>query len=106
MSWWVVACLLSIWFLCFIFAEVLNFEIMKIFRELSLTDFEPWGGACCRYEQLTNDELNDLETLLDDLYPNGIDETMLNDLFWFEFVAVCEWLGLECDEETDEIIRR
>lgn len=79
---------------------------MKIFRELSLTDFEPWGGACCRYEQLTNDELNDLETLLDDLYPNGIDETMLNDLFWFEFVAVCEWLGLECDEETDEIIRR
>ena len=49
---------------------------MKIFRELSLTNFEPWGGACCRYEQLANDELKELETLL-------------NDLFWFEFVSVC-----------------
>ena len=69
---------------------------MKIFRELSLTDFE----------QLTNDELKDLETLLDDLCPEGMDETLLNDLFWFEFVSVCEWLGLECDEETDEVIRQ
>ena len=66
---------------------------MKIFRELSLTEFEPWGGACCRYGQLTNDELKELETLL-------------NDLFWFEFPAVCAWLGLDYDEETDEVIRQ
>lgn len=65
---------------------------MKIFRELSLTDFEPWGGACCRYKQLANDELKELETLL-------------NDLFWFEFPAVCAWLSLDYDEEPDEVIR-
>lgn len=74
-------------------------KYLKIFRELSLIDFEPWGGACSRYEQLTKAELDDLETLIDDLYPDGIDETMLNDLFWFEFYAVCAWLSLDYDEE-------
>ena len=78
---------------------------MKLTKEVALCDFEPWGGACSRYEQLTKAELDDLETLIDDLYPDGIDETMLNDLFWFEFYAVCAWLSLDYDEETDEVIR-
>lgn len=71
---------------------------MTIKREVRLCDFEPWGGACIRYEQLTKAELDDLETLIDDLYPDGIDETMLNDLFWFEFYAVCAWLSLDYDK--------
>ena len=78
---------------------------MTIKREVRLCDFEPWGGACSRYEQLTKAELDDLETLIDDLQPDGIDETMLNDLFWFEFYAVCAWLGLGYNDETDEVIR-
>ena len=78
---------------------------MKLTKEVALCDFEPWGGACSRFDQLTKEELDDLETLIDDIYPDGIDETLLNDLFWFEFVSVCEWLGLEVDEETDEVIR-
>lgn len=48
---------------------------MKLIKEVRLCDFEPWGGACSRYEQLTKAELDDLETLIDDLYPYGIDET-------------------------------
>ena len=40
---------------------------MTIKREVCLCDFEPWGGACSRYEQLTKAELDDLETLIDDL---------------------------------------
>lgn len=78
---------------------------MKLTKEVRLCDFEPWGGAFERFKQLTCEELDDLETLIDDIYPDGIDETMLNDLFWFEFPAVCEWLGLEVDEETGEVIR-
>lgn len=79
---------------------------MKVRKEIALCDFEPWGGACYRYDQFTNEELEDLETLLDDLYPDGIDETLLNDLFWFEFPWLCDLVGLEVNEETDEVIRR
>ena len=36
--------------LLLIFAELLNkLKYLKIFSELSLTDFEPWGGACSRF---------------------------------------------------------
>lgn len=75
---------------------------MTIKREVRLCDFETWGGAFERYGQLTCDELASLE----DLYPEGIDETMLNDLFWFEFPWLCDLVGLEVNEETDEVIRR
>lgn len=78
---------------------------MTIRKEVRLCNLETWGGAFDRFKQLTCDELDELETILEDLYPDGIDETMLNDLFWFQFTDVCEWLGLEVDEETDEIIR-
>ena len=79
---------------------------MKVTKEIALCDFEPWGGACCRFDQLTKEELEELEEMVNVLYPDGIDETMLNDLFWFEFYAVCAWLGLDYDDETDDVIRR
>lgn len=79
---------------------------MKVTKEIALCDFEPWGGACCRFDQLTKAELDELEEMINVLYPEGISETMLNDLFWFEFYAVCAWLGLDYDDETDDVIRR
>ena len=33
--------------------------------------------------------------MLEDIYPDGMDETVLNDFFWFEFDTVKEWLGIE-----------
>lgn len=32
-------------------------------------------------------------------------ETEINDLMWFDFKTVCEWLNLEYDSEKGEIIR-
>jgi len=76
---------------------------MKVFCEISLANFEFWAGAKCRAEQLTYDELEQLEYILEDIYPDGVEDVVINDLFWFDFNIVCEWLGLELDENEDII---
>ena len=74
---------------------------MQIYRELDLTSFEPWSGAVDTYERIYNEgKLDDLESLLEELYPDGIEETQLNDLLWFEEEWLFECLGIE--EENDE----
>ena len=79
---------------------------MKIYKEQSLKNFEFWSGAVRNAEQLTPDELDELETMLEsDLYPDGIDEVELNDLFWFDFPWICFILGLDYDSDKGEIVR-
>ena len=76
---------------------------MKIYRELDLTRFEPWSGAVDTYNAICNaDKLNDLEFLLEELYPEGIEETQLNDLLWFESEWLLESLGISEEEEEEE----
>lgn len=71
---------------------------MKIYREESLSGFEFWSGAKDFAEKLTDNELDQIEDNLTELYPDGMDETELNDLFRFEPETVCDWLGLDYDE--------
>lgn len=71
---------------------------MKIYREESLSGFEFWSGAKDFAEKLTDNELDQVENCLEEIYPDGMDETQINDLFWFEPETVCEWLGLDYDE--------
>lgn len=68
---------------------------MKIYCECSLTDFEPWGGAKYAYNMMTREQLEELEQNLERIYPDGIDETDLNDLLRFEDDTIAEWLGFE-----------
>ena len=42
---------------------------------------------------LTSSQLDAIETELEQLYPDGIGETELNDLFWFDFDFVCSLIG-------------
>lgn len=71
---------------------------MKIYKEKSLSDFEFWSGAKDFTEKLTDNELDQIEDNLTELYPDGMDETQINDLFWFEPETICDWLGLDYDE--------
>lgn len=83
---------------------------MKITKEISLKDFEAWSGAKDTLNELTESECEQLESILEDLHPDGIDETGLNDILWFEndWIAEClgyrNWEHLERDHagETDE----
>ena len=78
---------------------------MRIINETSLTDFRWWGGAELNARMLTESELDMLDDMLIELYPNGMSETLINDVMWFEFDFVCGLLGLVYDCDNDEIIR-
>ena len=76
---------------------------MIITSETSFADFEPWAGAVCRYDRIFNEgKAKEFESLIDGLYPGGIDETALNDLLWFESDWVYESLGITDEEEEEE----
>ena len=76
---------------------------MKIYSDVPLTEFEFWAGAKDTVEYLTEDELEQIEQILEEIYPEGLDETELNDIFWFEQDLIAEWLGYE---DFDEIMER
>ena len=76
---------------------------MKIHSEKSLSDFEFWSGGKDRAEKLTSEELDQIELTLEELYPDGIDEMELNDLFWFDFETVLKWIGKEECPDCGEI---
>lgn len=72
---------------------------MKIISETSISNFDFWGGAKDNAKELTNKQFNDLESILEDIYPEGMTDTQLNDLFWFDFDWIKEQLGIEEEEE-------
>lgn len=78
---------------------------MKIITEQSLADFKFWSGAETTaqriWEEKGREGFDQLEAILEDIYPDGIDETELNDLLWFDAETVYEWLGIG-DEDEDE----
>ena len=79
---------------------------MKIYSEQSLANFKFWSGAETTaqriWEEQGSEGFDQLEAILEDLYPDGIDETDLNDLLWFDADTVYEWLGIEDEEDEDE----
>ena len=76
---------------------------MKIYSETSLENFEAWSGAVDTLERVREaGKCDELESILEDLYPDGMSETELNDLLWFEPETVFEWLGIEEEEEEEE----
>ena len=82
---------------------------MKIIMDTSLENFEAWSGAISTLNTLKEKDLCDrLESMLEDLYPDGMTDTELNDLLWFEEDSIAEWLGfsswedLENDGEEEE----
>ena len=68
---------------------------MKVYKEMSLTDFDPWSGAKDRYNVLTYEQLEQLTAILEDEYPDGMSETQVNDILWFEEDWIAEMLGFE-----------
>ena len=72
---------------------------MKIINEMNLQDFEFWGYAKATAKRI-DEELGAsgwklLDAILTDAYPEGIDETELNDILAFEDNDVFEWLGID-----------
>ena len=69
---------------------------MKITSEMSLKNCKAWSGAKDTLNKLIElDKCEDLEFILEDEYPNGLTDTQLNDLLWFDKDWIYETLGIE-----------
>lgn len=78
---------------------------MTITYELDLNRFEAWSGAKETLERIQREgKCIELENILEELYPDGMTETELNDLLWFEPETVYEWLGIRSEEQIGKEI--
>ena len=81
-------------------------ENLKVIVDFS--DYKPWSGAVDTYELIKDaDKLDELEAYFEELYPDGITATQINDILWFDGEEVLKYLGLGDaeDEEIDESIK-
>ena len=76
---------------------------MKFYVEEPLTNFTFWSGAKDTVKYLTYKELQEIEIILEELYPDGVDEVTIHDFFWFEEDTIAQWLGYD---NFDEIMER
>lgn len=68
-----------------------------------LSNYKPWSGAVDTWYRINDEGYYDaFERLIDELYPDGIGETELNDLLWFEEDWVYEMLGMTSENDEDE----
>ena len=76
---------------------------MKIYTEINLWDFEAWGGAETTLDKIIDEDKCELfEQVLEELYPDGMDETDLNDLLRFDSDWCFEACGIRTREEIEE----
>ena len=78
---------------------------MKIIKENeSIVDFKAWAGAKDTLQRILEAGTeNQFDTLIEELYPDGITDVQLNDILWFEE----DWLiglGILPDEEIEKKI--
>ena len=79
---------------------------MTITYELDLNRFEAWSGAKETLERIRREgKCEELENVLEELYPDGMTETELNDLLWFDSESVYEWLGIRSEEQIEKEIK-
>ena len=77
---------------------------MSLVVNVGIDGFKPWSGAISTWNEIEEaNKVDELEFLLEEIYPDGITDTQLNDILWFESDWVYESLGItEEDEEEDE----
>ena len=73
---------------------------MKIYYELNLSEVKTWGGATEVKNIIINEGLEEeFGSLIDELFPNGLSATELNDILWFDYEYIFNCLGIEYIEE-------
>ena len=78
-------------------------KAFKITGETNLWKFDAWSGAKETKKYILEAHKGDeFDALIEELYPDGIDETKLNDLLWFESEWLYETLGINPYEDNDE----
>ena len=77
---------------------------MKYTVEEPLSNFKAWSGAKYTMNELTTEELDQLESMMEECEPGeGWSDTAINDFLWFERDLIAEWLGYE---DWDDLCRK
>lgn len=72
---------------------------MIIKTETNLRNFEAWSGAIETKKIILDAGLEEeFEGLIDELYPEGLTDTELNDILWFDSDWILENLGIKEEE--------
>ena len=73
---------------------------MRVYNDnLTLVNFNAWSGAVETKETIINEgKAEQFDNLIEELYPDGLTYTQLNDLLWFEDEWIFEMLGIETEE--------
>jgi hypothetical protein len=76
---------------------------MKTFNEnTTLANFNAWSGAEDTKKTILNANKGDeFDNLIEELYPDGLSDTTLNDILWFESDWIFEQLGISEEEEEE-----
>ena len=72
---------------------------MIIYKEESLKNFQFWSDAKYLASCLTEKEFDIIEELLEELYPDGMEDTQINDFFWFEGNLIAQALGYKDEDD-------
>lgn len=76
---------------------------MKIISERSFGRFEAWSGGKDTQDRIIEEgKADQFESIIEDMYPDGMTDSELNDLLWFDSESVFEWLGITDEEETED----
>jgi hypothetical protein len=76
---------------------------MKIISELTLYQFDAWSGAVeTKNAIIAAGKENEFDSMIYDLYPNGMTDTELNDFLWFDEEYIFEYLGIDQEQDEEE----
>lgn len=74
---------------------------MKLIK--GFKDYQPFCGAIDTYALIDcHNKLEELDRLITECYPDGLTETELNDILWFDSDWVLDNLGIEVDDDELE----
>jgi hypothetical protein len=68
---------------------------MKLTTQTKLRSFKAWSGAEETLQVIIReDKIEELENLIEELFPDGLTETQLNDILWHDDEWIFEQLGM------------
>lgn len=74
--------------------------MIKIVTEMHLRDFDAWSVSIDTKNKIIEAGKDlEFEDIINAIYPDGLTDTQLNDLLWFDDEWCYETLGMEVDDE-------
>ena len=76
---------------------------MIVKEDISIYNFNAWeGGLDTLNRVIEYGKCDELESILEETFPDGATAGEINDFLWFEAESIYEWLGIPAEDEEEE----